>query len=259
MQYSNKYIFGFTALICLVCSMMISISAVGLRERQERNKLLDKQKSVLQACWLLQPGERVSMAEVEKRFENVESMVIDLESGMPQEGVDPVTFDAATAMRPVESNITQLPELPAQVCVYTQMEGGKAKTLILPIQGKGLWSTLHGFLALDADTKTIRGLTYYLHAETPGLGGEVDNPKWKSKWKGRLAFDDSWNVAIGLKKGGAGSVEEDPYNVDSLSGATLTSRGVENMLQYWLSEDGYGKFLKNYRDGKVAAQPQGSA
>ena len=259
MQYSNKYIFGFTALVCLICSMMISISAVGLRDRQERNKLLDKQKSVLQACWLLKPGESASMAEIEKRFENIVAMVIDLDTGLPKDGADPEAFDPATVMRPVESNITQLPELPAQVCVYTQMEDGKAKTLILPIQGKGLWSTLHGFLALDADTKTIRGLTYYLHAETPGLGGEVDNPKWKAKWQGRIAYDDGWKVAIALKKGGAGSVEADPHHVDSLSGATITSRGVENMLQYWLSEDGYGKFLKNCRDGKVAAPPQGSA
>lgn len=107
---------------------------------------------------------------------------------------------------------------------------------------------MHGFLALDADTRTIRGLTYYDQAETPGLGGEVVNPKWKALWPGRLAYDDSWNVKIAVIKGPAGSVEENPHAVDGLSGASLTSRGVTNMLQFWLGENGFAPFLKSFRE-----------
>ena len=107
---------------------------------------------------------------------------------------------------------------------------------------------LYGYLALAPDARTIVGITFYQHKETPGLGGEVDNPRWKSLWPGRLAYDERGNPAIRVKKGPAGSVEEDPYQVDGLSGATITSRGVTNLLRFWLGDDGFGPYLASYRD-----------
>jgi Na+-transporting NADH:ubiquinone oxidoreductase subunit C len=120
----------------------------------------------------------------------------------------------------------------------------------LPVEGYALWSTLYGFLALDVDTKTVRGLTYYQHGETPGLGGEVDNPAWKALWPGRIAYDEQWLPTIRVIKGKAGSASEDPHQVDGLSGATLTSRGVTNMLQFWLGENGFGPYLAKFREGR---------
>jgi Na+-transporting NADH:ubiquinone oxidoreductase subunit C len=120
--------------------------------------------------------------------------------------------------------------------------------VVIPIKGYGLWSTLYGFLALDRDGTTVRGLTYYQHGETPGLGGEVDNPRWKALWPGRKAYNDSWEPELTVIKGQAGPPSSDPYRVDGLSGATITSRGVSNMLQFWLSEDGFGPYLKNFRE-----------
>ena len=96
-------------------------------------------------------------------------------------------------------------------------------------------------------SNTIKGITYYKHGETPGLGGEVDNQNWKDKWPGRKAFDASGKVVIALIKGSAGSAEENPHQVDGLSGATLTSRGVTNMLDFWLSDMGYGPYLEKFR------------
>ncbi len=124
--------------------------------------------------------------------------------------------------------------------------------LVLPVEGYGLWSTLYGFLALDADTKTIRGLTYYQHLETPGLGGEVDNPSWKALWPGRVAFDETGAPVISVIKGRAGSPQDDPYRVDGLSGATITSRGVTNMLQFWLGEAGFGPYLERFRESQAS-------
>ena len=124
--------------------------------------------------------------------------------------------------------------------------------LVLPIEGYGLWSTLYGFLALDADTKTIRGLTYYQHLETPGLGGEVDNPSWKALWPGRVAFDDTGSPVISVIKGRAGSPQEDPYRVDGLSGATITSRGVTHMLRFWLGEAGFAPYLTRFRESQAS-------
>ena len=249
MQYSMKYIFGFAAAVCFVCSVLISVANVGLRERQEANKLLDKQKSVLQAAWLVQPGEKVSRAQIEALFQNIHARVLDLETGRILQDLNAAEFDESTApSAPAPANNAGVRDLPRQVVVYEIMQGDAVDMLVLPIVGKGLWSTMYGFLALDADGRTIRGLTYYDQGETPGLGGEVDNPRWKRLWQGRLAYDDKGEVAIEVIKGAAGPPEESPHQVDGLSGATLTSRGVSNMLRFWLGENGYAPFLTSLRE-----------
>ncbi len=253
MQYSMKYIFIFAAVLCFVCSIMISSANVGLRGRQEVNKILDKQKSVLQAAWLVQPGEKLNRARVEELFKNIRVRVLDLSTDTIQEDVNPDTFDEESIPEvAAPANNAGIRELKEQMKIYEVMDGDKVSMFVLPVVGKGLWSTMSGFLALDADTRTIRGLTYYDQAETPGLGGEVVNPKWKALWPGRLAYDDEWNVKIAVIKGPAGSVEQNPYAVDGLSGATLTSRGVTNMLQFWLGENGFAPFLKSFRESGKA-------
>jgi Na+-transporting NADH:ubiquinone oxidoreductase subunit C len=136
--------------------------------------------------------------------------------------------------------------------IYERVDGDDVVLLILPIEGKGLWSTLYGFLALAPDTKTIEGLTFYEHGETPGLGGEIDNPRWKGLWKDRVAFDDEGNPEIEVIKGAAGPPDTDPHRVDGLSGATLTGRGVTHLIQFWLSNDGYGPFLEKFRAERSA-------
>ena len=133
------------------------------------------------------------------------------------------------------------------------MDEGQVEKIILPIEGKGLWSTLYGFLALGPDTTSITGITFYQHGETPGLGGEVDNPSWKALWPGRRAFDDEWKPAIQVIKGRAKSAAEDPYRVDGLSGATLTARGVNELVRYWLGEEGFGPYLERFRSERNAA------
>ena len=120
--------------------------------------------------------------------------------------------------------------------------------MILPIYGQGLWSTLYGFIAFDKDLKTVAGLTFYEHGETPGLGGEIDNPRWKAGWKGEQAFDDDWKVRIEVLKGSVDRTRpESRYQIDGLSGATLTARGVGRLARYWLGDDGYGPFLEKLR------------
>ena len=132
--------------------------------------------------------------------------------------------------------------------VYLLTEGDTIKQVVLPVHGYGLWSTLYGFLSLEGDFNTITGLRFYEHAETPGLGGEVDNPKWRAKWDGKKVFDEEGNVEIRVVRG---YVDEKTANaehkVDGLSGATLTSNGVTNLLQYWLGDHGFGPYLKNMR------------
>ena len=117
--------------------------------------------------------------------------------------------------------------------------------IILPIRGYGLWGTLFGYIAIDKDLNTIRGLEFYSHKETPGLGAEVDNPKWKALWDGKTIYKNN-AVEIEVIKGKVDSSNQmASYQVDGLSGATLTSRGVTNMLVYWFGESGYKETLKN--------------
>ena len=130
----------------------------------------------------------------------------------------------------MSANPSRVRTVPHHGVVYLINDGG----VVIPIEGYGLWGTLYGFLALEADARTVKGITYYTHKETPGLGGEVDNERWKARWPGRLATDEKGLPALRVKKGQAGTAAEDPYQVDGLSGATITSRGVTNMLAFWL-------------------------
>jgi Na+-transporting NADH:ubiquinone oxidoreductase subunit C len=145
--------------------------------------------------------------------------------------------------------------IPNEALVYLLRSDGAVDAIILPVEGQGLWSTLYGYLALAPDTRTVRNIIFYQHGETPGLGGEVDNPRWKALWKGRLAFDEGWNPKIAVIKGRAGPPEEDPHRIDGLSGATLTSNGVTNLVQFWLGEHGFGPYLEATRRDATAARP----
>lgn len=249
MQYSMKYIFLFAGAICLVCSLLIAIPAVALKPRQELNLKLDQQKAVLIAARLTKPGEKLSADKVQEMFKQIEAHVIDIQSGDVLDQ-DPATYDVGKAQKTVlpAGNPLQLVDVPRQVKVYQINKDGKLDMLVLPIMGKGLWSTLFGYLALDADLNTVEGITYYQHAETPGLGGEVDNPKWKGRWPGRKIYGETGEVAITVIKGPAGPIDSDPHHVDGLSGATLTARGVSNMLQFWFGEQGYGPYLKKLKN-----------
>jgi len=259
-QYSNAYVVGFATAVCLVCSILVSTSAVALRERQDRNKVLDRQTQVLVVAGLLEEGQKTGPDEVEHLFEeNIRIRVVDLSTGEYNDSVDSETYDQRKATKdPASSRVAPannagITRLPTYALVYQRVDGEEAQSLILPIEGKGLWSTLYGYLALGTDTTTIEGITFYEHGETPGLGGEIDNPGWKATWVGRQAFDENWQPAVEVIKGYAGPVAEDPYRVDGLSGATLTARGVSDLVRFWLGEDGFEPYLTNFRAERSAS------
>ncbi len=254
MRHSTGYIVGFAVAVCLICALLVSGAAVGLKDRQDANILLDRQKKVLTVAGLMKAGENLTREEVASVYEsNIQQKVIDLKTGELRPDVDGASFDQRAAAGnldtsfPAPSNAAKVRRLPNNALVFDVVEQGELKALILPIEGYGLWGTLYGYIALAPDARTIVGITFYQHKETPGLGGEVDNPRWKARWPGRLAFDDRGRPAIAVKKGVAGSIEEDPYNVDGLSGATITSRGVTSLVRFWLGDNGFGPYLASYR------------
>ena len=251
MQRNATYVLGFATVVCVVCAVVVSSTAVALKDLQTANANAYRQQNVLAAAGLLAPDEDIDQDEIERRFERIETVAIDLATGAERDGFDVTTYDQRRAAadpstsRPAPDNAAQVQRLPEVALVYeVRGPSGELEMVVLPVSGKGLWSTLYGYIALDGDLRTIRGITFYEHLETPGLGGEVDNPRWKSLWDGRMAFDEDQEVAITVIKGRAGPPSEDPYRVDGLSGATITSRGVTNLVHFWLGPDGFGTYLE---------------
>jgi Na+-transporting NADH:ubiquinone oxidoreductase subunit C len=246
----------FSGAICLVCAVVVSTAAVSLRERQQANAELDRKVNVLRAAGVMREDERLPREEVEGRFADFEVVAVDLRTGEEVPDFDPQGYDPRRAQAnpttslPAPRNEAQITRLPHHALVYKKLDDqGELELLVLPVEGMGLWSTMYGFLALGPDLRTVRGLAYYQHGETPGLGGEVDNPRWKSLWPGREAVDDRGRPVIEVVRGSAGPVAQDPHRVDGLAGATITSRGVTAMLRFWLGEHGFGRYLDSVREG----------
>ena len=252
-MHSTGFTVMFAAAVCFVCAIFVSGSAVLLADKQENNRVLDRREKVLDVAGLVGSGEKLTPAQINERYEaNIKPLVIDLKSGDPLPEVDTQSFDQSAEMADPETS-TSAPEnkakvrrLPNRGMVYQVMDGDDLSALIIPVEGKGLWSTLYGYLAMRADGETIEGITFYQHGETPGLGGEVDNPRWKALWKDRKAYGPDGEPKIAVKKGQAGTPQQDPYYVDGLSGATLTSRGVTELVQFWLGEHGFGPYIKHH-------------
>jgi Na+-transporting NADH:ubiquinone oxidoreductase subunit C len=236
--------------VCLVASMVVSAAAVALRPIQQVNALKDKQVNILQVAGIYDPNEDVLEA-----FSAFEPHILELETGTFTDQFDPATFDdRAAADDPATSE--ELDADPAgigrqadYVTVYLlRDDAGAIDKVILPIHGYGLWSTLYGFIALESDVNTIYGLQFYEHAETPGLGAEVDNPRWRAQWNGKELRDAEGDLRITVSKTPP-AADAAQFHVDALAGATLTSRGVDNLVRFWMGEQGFGPFLDNLKEG----------
>jgi len=256
---SKRYTFAFATIVCVVCALLVAVSAVGLREKQETNALLYRQKNVLLAAGLLAPDQDLRDRELLRIFDaNIRVRLVDLSTGelVPVAKLDPKTYDQRRARNDPEQSRVAPPNnagvsrLPNYATVYFVMKGGKVRLVVLPIEGVGMWGTLYGFLALEPDGNTVRGLTYYDQKETPGLGGEISNPKWQALWNGRKVYNEKWEPQLVVIKGKAGPPESDPWHVDGLSGATITSGGVSRLTTFWMSDNGWGPFLKYLREGR---------
>lgn len=250
--------------LSIVFSVVVSTAAVTLRPAQIKNQNLDIKSNILSAAGMLEPGANAD--DIEETFERFDVRLVDLDTGKFVEpsavGVeDPMKYDMYKAASDPELS-TNIPSSedkagikrrPNVAKIYTLSENGELTRVVLPVHGYGLWSTLYGFMSLEGDLNTIEGLGFYSHAETPGLGGEVDNPRWKQQWVGKeLYAGDPTEPQIRLVKGGVSAdTRNKEHKVDALSGATLTSRGVEQLVNYWMGDRGFAPFLKNLREGEV--------
>ena len=242
--------------VSLVSSVFVAGAAVSLKPLQTQNRLLDKQRSIAAIAGM--GGRELPAAQVRALFgETIKARLVNLETGEFADDFDAVTFDPLKAAKDPQQSVRlskaedvasiKRRERFTTVYMIEDAQGG-IETLILPIRGYGLWSTLHGFMALKGDLNTVVGLGFHQHAETPGLGGEVDNPRWRNQWAGKRLFDDQGQLAVEIVKGTVDpQASMAAYQVDGLAGATLTTNGVNNLLHFWLGEQGFGPFLAKLR------------
>ncbi len=246
--------------VCLVCSVIVSGAAVALKPQQQKNRELDQKQNILRAAGML-PSDAVVDAQgrsVEEIFARFTVRAVDLDTGEFVDDVNAASYDPIRAARDPNASMSLSDEQDTvtigrreNVSVVYIMEGEDGiEKLVLPVRGYGLWGTLLGYLALDGDLQTISGLGFYDHKETPGLGGEVDNPNWKAKWVGVRLYDEANapSVAIVKSRSAKGS-DAAAFEVDALSGATFTTRGVENLVNFWAGELGFGPFIQKLRAG----------
>ena len=237
--------------LCLLASMIVSSAAVSLRPTQEANKARDKKVNVLQVAGRYEAG-----MDVEEAFAAFEPHILELETGKFTSEFDVATFDDKAASADPELSVA-LSEDPAGIgrkskyrTIYLLRDDeGAIDKVILPVHGYGLWSTLYGFIALEENGNDIFGLQFYQHAETPGLGAEVDNPKWKALWSGKKLADENGKLQITVAKSVPSAGKD--YYVDALSGATLTSNGVDSLVKFWMGQHGYENFLNNLKAGEI--------
>ncbi len=244
--------------LCVVCSIVVSGTAVILKPRQDENKILDRNKNILQAAGLFDKTVN-NDDEVMELFQNFSARVVDLNTGkflseeeLAELGIDPATYDQRLVINDGNysealSRSEDMANIKRRVVypmVYITEDAEGLETIVIPVNGYGLWGILYGFMALDGDTNTVKGLAFYELKETPGLGAEVRNPRWTALWPGKKVYDEQGEVGLRVVRGqGNGD-----YQVDGLSGATLTSKGVDNLIRYWLGEDGFGPLLADIRE-----------
>ena len=183
----------FAAIICVVCSLLLSGASAGLKGFQKANEEFDNHRNIVKAF-----------------------------------GIDIGEMDRASIESTYKSNVSTNSAKDLMIYLWTDDGADSPSKYAFPISGKGLWSTLYGYLALDADLETIAGISFYKHGETPGLGAEIEKDWFLSQFKGKKLYADGAPTAFEVAK--PGSLLND-HAVDGISGATLTGNGVEALVR----------------------------
>jgi Na+-transporting NADH:ubiquinone oxidoreductase subunit C len=229
-EFSNRYIFLFSAVMVVIVATFLSLAATVLQPRQLKNLEIAKKKSMLESIGV--PSTRQTTESLYDKYIR-KSFVLN-SKGEVVPGVDAFNVN----LRDEQKKPLDQQYLP----VFDATPDDGEKVIIIPVEGKGLWGPIWGFVSLKSDLNTIYGVTFDHKGETPGLGAEINTPKFENMFNGKKLFEDGKFVSIGVIKGGAR--RDDPHNVDAISGGTITSKGLEKMLRDCISKyDDY--FQKN--------------
>ncbi len=236
--------------LSIVCSILVAGAAVILKPLQEQNATDFRQRIILEVAGLYEPGTTPDLEAA-----GVEARLVDLETGEYVEAADAAGFDPVEAAKdpaqsidvPGEFDVAGVGRRSSLSPVYVVRNGAAVDQIILPVRGAGVWSTIFGYISVDSDGNTVRGLRIYEHAETPGLGDQIDRPEWRAQWEGKQLYSEDDEIIIEVVRGYAA---DNDYQIDGLAGATLTGRAVMNIVHYWVSGHGYGPYLERLRSGQ---------
>jgi Na+-transporting NADH:ubiquinone oxidoreductase subunit C len=241
----------------VVCSFFVSASVVLLRPIQLNNKLLERSGNVLQLTGLLPADGQVGDEELLDLFKSLDARVVNIDAAELDSDFDPYTFDGRKAAGDPELSVSIAPDddlaslgrRSRYKTIYLVWKDGALDRAVLPIRGAGMWSMIYGYISLESDFNTIAGVMFYEQNETPGLGDQIAKPHWQAKWEGKKLYEDTGEVLFRVAEGpvAAGSSGAD-YQVDALTGATVTANAVTALMKYWFGPAGYGPLLDRLRE-----------
>ena len=249
--------------VAFTCSVLVSTASITLKPVKLLNQKVERSRHIVGLTGLVPTDEELSNDEILGAVEQLDIRVIDVSSGEFDDSIDPDTFDARAAVNdpdlsvaiPPADDLARLGRRARHAIVYLVWEDDDLKRVIFPIEGQGMWSTLYGLLALETDLNTIGAVTFYEQAETAGLGDQITNPDWLAKWDGRQLFNNGGDLQFRVA---AASVDEGSpaaiYQVDGISGATVTASSVTRLVEFWFGPGGYGPFLENLKTEPPARQ-----
>ncbi|RLA56715.1 MAG: Na(+)-translocating NADH-quinone reductase subunit C [Gammaproteobacteria bacterium] len=253
-------------LVALVCSVLVSVAAVSLRPIQLLNQLVERSRNIVALSGIVEPGQKLSSDEILAAIEQLDVRIVDIDSGKFDDSKDPNEFDPRAAANdpdlgvaiPADADSANLGRRTRYEIVHLVWDGDELSRVILPIVGQGMWSTLYGYIALEADLNTIAAVSFYEQAETAGLGDQIVHPDWQAKWVGRELFGSDGSVRFRIAAGPVDAGSSAARNqVDGLTGATVTANAVTRLIAYWFGPHGYSTFLDNLGNQppvRVAAQ-----
>jgi len=250
-------------LVALVCSVLVSVASIALKPIQQRNQLVERSKNVIALTGLTEDGIELTNDAILEAVNQLDTRVLNINSGEFAIDINPADFDSRAAVNdpeqsiaiPAELDTAKLSRRSSYEVVYLVWDNDKLERIILPIVGQGMWSTIRGYIALEQDLNTVAAVSFYEQTETAGLGDQIQSPDWQARWQGRELFDSQGQFRFRI---GPGTIPPDSpanrHQVDSLSGATVTSDAVTQIITYWFGPHGYKPFLD-----KLISQPPAKA
>jgi Na+-transporting NADH:ubiquinone oxidoreductase subunit C len=244
---------GVAFVVAFVCALLVSTTTVLLRPVQRANIETARIMQLVQEA-LPDAGSSITP-------DDLETHLVELDSGRIETAMDPADFDAEAAVNqpessveiPREQDLARLRRRALYAPVYFVRDSERSiDTIILPVSGRGYQSIIRAWLVLDGEATRVRALKVYEQGETPGVGSRVEDPDWQAQWSDRPIYDADGIVRIGVAtRSGDESGPYAKYLVDGISGATRSARGIDGMVRFWLGESGFGPFLQRVRDGEI--------
>lgn len=241
----------------MLCSVLVTMAAVTLHPVQRAYQDLERNRFLVGISGLTDGVADLSDREVVSLFQTLEARIVDLSTGAFDDTYNPDSFDAWNAATdpelsvaiPVEADAAKLSQRSRLLTVYLVSDADQLQRMIFPIYGQGMWSTIYGFIALDADLNTIADITFYEQGETAGIGDKILRPDWQVGWRGRKLYDDTGRLRFRIGASAVPATHAADYQVDAITGATVTTDAVTNLVGYWFGPHGFAPFLDSFRSG----------